>query len=196
MISLEYPPPITTRSARGHTIGNLDEQRTTTPLAHGCHKKQRKSSSTELVVSPLNPCPSARASAKTSAGDMLPQISPFHQVPHPAIPSQNCDNVVCKANKVEAYIKILPPLVRGRSLLKSRQGSSGARTAVFDRWSDRHYPTKAPAGGSDMPVQSVAQDQPGPVGQICPTSWLSLQSDSVRPTTGRTRLFEQPCSTG
>jgi hypothetical protein len=58
---------------------------------------------------------------------MLPQISPFHQVPHPAIPSQNCDNVVCKANKVEAYIKNIPPLVRGRSFLKSWQGLSALK---------------------------------------------------------------------
>jgi hypothetical protein len=65
---------------------------------------------------------------------------------------------------------------------------------VFDWWSDRHCLTKAPASGSDRPVWSVpgpvAQDQPGPVGQICQTSWLLLWSDSARPTTSWTRLFE------
>ncbi|PLW33118.1 hypothetical protein PCANC_23049 [Puccinia coronata f. sp. avenae] len=47
---------------------------------------------------------------------------------------------------------------------------------------------------SDQFLGLVAQDQPGPVGQICPTSWLSLRSDSLRPTTGRTRLFEHRSS--
>jgi hypothetical protein len=40
MISLEYAPPIFTRSARGHTTGIPDEQRTMTQLTHGCHKYQ------------------------------------------------------------------------------------------------------------------------------------------------------------
>ncbi|PLW15085.1 hypothetical protein PCASD_21522 [Puccinia coronata f. sp. avenae] len=74
---------------------------------------------------------------------------------------------------------------------------SGAQTAVFDQWSDRHCPTKAPAGGSDRHVRSVpgtgCTGPAGPVGQICPTSWLLLWSDSVRLTTGQTRLFEH-CS--
>ncbi|PLW13056.1 hypothetical protein PCANC_19335 [Puccinia coronata f. sp. avenae] len=54
-------------------------------------------------------------------------------------------------------------------------------------------PKHLPAGWtglSDQFLGPVAQDQPGPVGQICPTSWLLLWSDSARPTTGRTRLFE------
>ncbi|PLW50734.1 hypothetical protein PCASD_00661 [Puccinia coronata f. sp. avenae] len=57
-------------------------------------------------------------------------------------------------------------------------------------------PKHLPAGRTGLSNQflgPVAQDQPGPVGQICPTSWLLLWSDSVRPTTGRTRLFEH-CS--
>ncbi|PLW30391.1 hypothetical protein PCASD_21276 [Puccinia coronata f. sp. avenae] len=45
-------------------------------------------------------------------------------------------------------------------------------------------------GLSNQFLGPVAQDQPGPVGQICPTSWLLLRSDSARPTTGRTRLFK------
>ncbi|PLW36666.1 hypothetical protein PCASD_14144 [Puccinia coronata f. sp. avenae] len=58
-------------------------------------------------------------------------------------------------------------------------------------------PKHLPAGRtglSDQFLGPVAQDQPGPVGQICPTSWLSLRSDSVRPTTGQTRLFEHRSS--
>ncbi|PLW11953.1 hypothetical protein PCANC_24239 [Puccinia coronata f. sp. avenae] len=51
---------------------------------------------------------------------------------------------------------------------------SGARTAVFDWWSDRHCPTEAPAGGSDRPVQSVpGTGRTGPAG------------------TGRTNLSDQ-----
>ncbi|PLW18498.1 hypothetical protein PCANC_12273 [Puccinia coronata f. sp. avenae] len=54
-------------------------------------------------------------------------------------------------------------------------------------------PKHLPAGRtglSDQFLGPVAQDQPGPVGQICPTSWVLLRSDSARPTTGQTRLFE------
>ncbi|PLW11839.1 hypothetical protein PCASD_19092 [Puccinia coronata f. sp. avenae] len=67
--------------------------------------------------------------------------------------------------------------------------STGGRTGTV-------RPKHLPAGWtglSDQFLGPVAQDQPGPVGQICPTSWLSLWSDSVRPTTGQTRLFEH-CS--
>ncbi|PLW31973.1 hypothetical protein PCANC_21988 [Puccinia coronata f. sp. avenae] len=63
-------------------------------------------------------------------------------------------------------------------------------------WTGTVRPKHLPAGRtglSDQFLGPVAQDQPGPVGQICPTSWLSLRSDSVRPTTGRTRLFKH-CS--
>ncbi|PLW54752.1 hypothetical protein PCANC_03723 [Puccinia coronata f. sp. avenae] len=43
--------------------------------------------------------------------------------------------------------------------------SRGARTAVFERWLDRHCQTKAPAGGSDRPVQSVpGTGRTGPAG--------------------------------
>ncbi|PLW48686.1 hypothetical protein PCANC_15470 [Puccinia coronata f. sp. avenae] len=58
-------------------------------------------------------------------------------------------------------------------------------------------PKHLPAGRtglSDQFLGPVAQDQPGLVGQICPTSWLSLRSDSVRPNTGQTRLFEHRSS--
>ncbi|PLW05462.1 hypothetical protein PCASD_26216 [Puccinia coronata f. sp. avenae] len=67
--------------------------------------------------------------------------------------------------------------------------STGGRTGTV-------RPKHLPAGRTGLSNQflgPVAQDQLGPVGQICPTSWLSLRSDSVRPTTGRTRLFEH-CS--
>ncbi|PLW39219.1 hypothetical protein PCANC_12913 [Puccinia coronata f. sp. avenae] len=67
--------------------------------------------------------------------------------------------------------------------------STGGRTGTVR---PKHLPAGR-TGLSDQFLGPVAQDQPGPVGQICPTSWLSLRSDSVRPTTGRTRLFEH-CS--
>ncbi|PLW29450.1 hypothetical protein PCANC_27371 [Puccinia coronata f. sp. avenae] len=54
-------------------------------------------------------------------------------------------------------------------------------------------PKHLPAGQKGLSNQflgPVAQDQPGPVGQICPSSWLLLWSDSARQTTGHTRLFE------
>ncbi|PLW46693.1 hypothetical protein PCASD_03711 [Puccinia coronata f. sp. avenae] len=66
---------------------------------------------------------------------------------------------------------------------------TGGRTGTVR---PKHLPAGR-TGLSDQFLGPVAQDQPGPVGQICPTSWLSLRSDSVRPTTGRTRLFEH-CS--
>ncbi|PLW11871.1 hypothetical protein PCASD_21711 [Puccinia coronata f. sp. avenae] len=67
--------------------------------------------------------------------------------------------------------------------------STGGRTGTVR---PKHLPAGR-TGLSDQFLGPVAQDQPGPVGQICPTSWLSLWLDSVRPTTGRTRLFEH-CS--
>ncbi|PLW45771.1 hypothetical protein PCASD_04820 [Puccinia coronata f. sp. avenae] len=68
--------------------------------------------------------------------------------------------------------------------------STGGRTGTVR---PKHLPAGR-TGLSDQFLGRVAQDQPGPVGQICPTSWLSLRSDSVRPTTGRTRLFEHRSS--
>ncbi|PLW33901.1 hypothetical protein PCASD_13877 [Puccinia coronata f. sp. avenae] len=64
--------------------------------------------------------------------------------------------------------------------------STGGRTGTVR---PKHLPAGR-TGLSDQFLGPVAQDQPGPVGQICPTSWVSLRSDSARPTTGRTRLFE------
>ncbi|PLW35339.1 hypothetical protein PCANC_19854 [Puccinia coronata f. sp. avenae] len=67
---------------------------------------------------------------------------------------------------------------------------------LTDGWTGTVRPKHLPAGQtglSDQFLGPVAQDQPGPVGQICPTSWLSLWSDSARPTTGQTRQFER-CS--
>ncbi|PLW25502.1 hypothetical protein PCASD_25232 [Puccinia coronata f. sp. avenae] len=60
-------------------------------------------------------------------------------------------------------------------------------------WTGTVRPKHLPAGRtglSDQLLGPVGQDQLGPVGQICPTSWLLLRSDSARPTTGQTRLFE------
>ncbi|PLW35826.1 hypothetical protein PCANC_20989 [Puccinia coronata f. sp. avenae] len=68
--------------------------------------------------------------------------------------------------------------------------STGGRTGTVR---PKHLPAGR-TGLSDQFLGPVAQDQPGPIGQICPTSWLSLRSDSVRPTTGRTRLFEHRSS--
>ncbi|PLW09980.1 hypothetical protein PCASD_24647 [Puccinia coronata f. sp. avenae] len=76
-----------------------------------------------------------------------------------------------------------------RAVLK-QPCSTGGRTGTV-------RPKHLPAGRTGLSNQflgPVAQDQPGPVGQICPTSWLSLRSDSLRPTTGRTRLFEHRSS--
>ncbi|PLW06225.1 hypothetical protein PCASD_26031 [Puccinia coronata f. sp. avenae] len=64
--------------------------------------------------------------------------------------------------------------------------STGGRTGTVR---PKHLPPGR-TGLSDQFLGPVAQDQPGPVGQICPTSWLLLRSDSASPTTGRTRLFE------
>ncbi|PLW27688.1 hypothetical protein PCANC_24798 [Puccinia coronata f. sp. avenae] len=58
--------------------------------------------------------------------------------------------------------------------------STGGRTGTVR---PKHLPPGR-TGLSDQFLGPVAQDQPGPVGQICPTSWLLLRSDSARPTTG------------
>ncbi|PLW22514.1 hypothetical protein PCASD_20021 [Puccinia coronata f. sp. avenae] len=58
--------------------------------------------------------------------------------------------------------------------------STGGRTGTV---LPKHLPPGR-TGLSDQFLGPVAQDQPGPVGQICPTSWLLLRSDSARPTTG------------
>ncbi|PLW07385.1 hypothetical protein PCASD_26415 [Puccinia coronata f. sp. avenae] len=60
-------------------------------------------------------------------------------------------------------------------------------------WTGTVRPKHLPPGRtglSDQFLGPVAQDQPGPVGQICPTSWLLLRSDSARLTTDQTRLLE------
>ncbi|PLW54416.1 hypothetical protein PCANC_04734 [Puccinia coronata f. sp. avenae] len=65
-------------------------------------------------------------------------------------------------------------------------------------WTGTVRPKHLPAGRTGLSNQflgPVAQDQQGPVGQICPTSWLLLWSDSVRPTIGRTRLFKHRSNT-
>ncbi|PLW24558.1 hypothetical protein PCASD_09205 [Puccinia coronata f. sp. avenae] len=77
----------------------------------------------------------------------------------------------------KATINLLPCLI-------------GGRTGTVQ---PKHLP-EGRTGLSNQFLGPVAQDQPGPVGQICPTSWLLLWSDSVRPTTGQTRLFEHRSS--
>jgi hypothetical protein len=60
-------------------------------------------------------------------------------------------------------------------------------------WTGTVRPKHLPLGWTGLSNQflgTVAQDQPGPVGQICQTSWLLLRLDSARPTTSQTRLFE------
>ncbi|PLW54430.1 hypothetical protein PCANC_04786 [Puccinia coronata f. sp. avenae] len=82
--------------------------------------------------------------------------------------------------------------------------SSGARTAVFDRWSDRHCPTEAPAGGSDRPVRSVPGTGctgPAGTGRTNLSNQLALASVGQCPSDHRSNtavraLLEQPCSTG
>ncbi|PLW19834.1 hypothetical protein PCASD_17213 [Puccinia coronata f. sp. avenae] len=56
--------------------------------------------------------------------------------------------------------------------------STGGRTGTVR---PKHLPAGR-TGLSDQFLGPVAQDQPGPVGQICPTSWLLLRSDSARST--------------
>ncbi|PLW07324.1 hypothetical protein PCANC_26621 [Puccinia coronata f. sp. avenae] len=68
--------------------------------------------------------------------------------------------------------------------------STGGRTGTVR---PKHLPAGR-TGPSDQFLGPVAQDQPGPVGKICPTSWLLLWSDSVRPTTGQKRLFKHRSS--
>ncbi|PLW49523.1 hypothetical protein PCANC_08994 [Puccinia coronata f. sp. avenae] len=99
------------------------------------------------------------------------------------------------------------PALTGQTRQFERCSNSRVRPvvgqALFNRWSDRHCstggqtgtvrPKHLPAGQTGLSNQflgPVAQHQPGPVGQSCPTSWLSLQLDSALTTTGRTRLFE------
>ncbi|PLW46271.1 hypothetical protein PCASD_03737 [Puccinia coronata f. sp. avenae] len=82
--------------------------------------------------------------------------------------------------------------------------SSGARTAVFDRWSDRHCPTKAPAGGSDRPVQSVpgtGRTGPAGTGRTNLSDQLALALVGQCPSNQRSNTavrapLELPCSTG
>ncbi|PLW58433.1 hypothetical protein PCANC_00607 [Puccinia coronata f. sp. avenae] len=76
-----------------------------------------------------------------------------------------------------------------RAVLEQPCSTSGRTGTVRPK----HLPAGR-TGLSDQFLGPVAQDQPGPIGQICLTSWLSLRSDSVRPTTGRTRLFEHRSS--
>ncbi|PLW09926.1 hypothetical protein PCANC_23803 [Puccinia coronata f. sp. avenae] len=82
--------------------------------------------------------------------------------------------------------------------------SSGAQTAVFDRWSDRHCPTEAPAGGSDRPVRSVPGTGctgPARTGRTNLSDQLALASVGQCPSDHRSNTavrapLEQPCSTG
>ncbi|PLW13510.1 hypothetical protein PCASD_23942 [Puccinia coronata f. sp. avenae] len=81
---------------------------------------------------------------------------------------------------------------------------SGARTAVFDRWSDRHCLTKAPAGGSDRPVRSVpgtGRTGPAGTGRTNLSDQLALASVGQCPFDHRSNTAAQaplklPCLTG
>ncbi|PLW24155.1 hypothetical protein PCANC_28440 [Puccinia coronata f. sp. avenae] len=91
--------------------------------------------------------------------------------------------------------------------------STGGRTgtvrpvvgqALFDRWSDRHCPTKAPAARSDRPVQSVPGTGctgPAGTGQTNLSDQLALASVGQCPSDHRSNtavraLLKLPCSTG
>ncbi|PLW22853.1 hypothetical protein PCANC_28686 [Puccinia coronata f. sp. avenae] len=98
------------------------------------------------------------------------------------------------------------PKLGGVKYTKStiRNHLSGARTAVFDRWSDRHCPTKAPAAVLDRPVRSVpGTGRTGPAGtgrtnlsdQLALASVGQCPSDHGSNTAVRAPL-ELPCSTG
>ncbi|PLW10922.1 hypothetical protein PCASD_26722 [Puccinia coronata f. sp. avenae] len=84
------------------------------------------------------------------------------------------------------------------------ESSSGARTAVFNRWSDRHCPTKAPAAGSDRPVRSVPGTGctgPAGTGRTNLSDPLALASVGQCPSDHRSNTavrapLELPCSTG
>ncbi|PLW52326.1 hypothetical protein PCASD_00212 [Puccinia coronata f. sp. avenae] len=84
----------------------------------------------------------------------------------------------------------LVPAHRAVRAVLEQPCSTGGRTGTVQ---PKHL-LAGRTGLSDQFLGPVAQDQPGPVGQICPTSWLLLWSDSVRPTTGQTRLFEHRLS--
>ncbi|PLW31077.1 hypothetical protein PCASD_13524 [Puccinia coronata f. sp. avenae] len=76
--------------------------------------------------------------------------------------------------------------------------------AVFNRWSDRHCPTEAPAGGSDRPVRSVPGTGctgPAGTGRTNLSDQLALASVGQCPSEHRSNTavrapLEQPCSTG
>ncbi|PLW48610.1 hypothetical protein PCASD_03438 [Puccinia coronata f. sp. avenae] len=68
------------------------------------------------------------------------------------------------------------------------------RTRQFERCSNSRVQPVFGQALSDR--RTCRRDQPGPVGQICPTSWLLLWSDSARPTTGQTVPVRPPVEHG
>ncbi|PLW57748.1 hypothetical protein PCANC_01424 [Puccinia coronata f. sp. avenae] len=82
--------------------------------------------------------------------------------------------------------------------------SSGARTAVFDRWSDRHCLTEATAAGLDRPVRSVpgtGRTGPAGTGRTNLSDQLALASvgqclSDHRSNTAVRALLELLCLTG
>jgi hypothetical protein len=103
----------------------------------------------------------------------------------------NCWNVSLKVFKTELILSNFSTAGINRSntavqAVLEQPCLTGGRTGTVR---PKHLPPGR-TGLSDQFLGPVAQDQPGPVGQICPTSWLLLWSDSARPTTGQTRLFE------
>ncbi|PLW09469.1 hypothetical protein PCANC_21503 [Puccinia coronata f. sp. avenae] len=119
--------------------------------------------------------------------------------------TQSCDQAGTAASSGRALSWEIVPLCIPRPISRLHLGTAGinrSNTAVravlkqpcltggrTGTVRPKHLPPGR-TGLSDQFLGPVTQDQPGPVGQICPTSWLLLWSDSARPTTSRTRLFE------
>ncbi|PLW48813.1 hypothetical protein PCANC_13711 [Puccinia coronata f. sp. avenae] len=100
-----------------------------------------------------------------------------------------------------------PRCLRGSNRTAGINRSNTAVQAVLEqpcltgRRTGTVRPKHLPAGRtglSDQFLGPVTQDQPGPVGQICPTSWLSLRSclSDHRSNTAVQAPLELPCSTG
>ncbi|PLW27818.1 hypothetical protein PCASD_20432 [Puccinia coronata f. sp. avenae] len=88
----------------------------------------------------------------------LSVVIPFGGLP----PSMLCLSVVMRPSNGDAF-----RIISSNSILSS------AQTAMFDRWLDRHCPTKAPSGKSDRPVQAVpGTSRTGPAG----TGWTNLSN--------------------
>ncbi|PLW44134.1 hypothetical protein PCASD_09578 [Puccinia coronata f. sp. avenae] len=141
------------------------------PLAYSLVSNLAEDISPAPILQPL-PLPSTTSPTKPA----LCYYYPFIQ----QLPTTTLDSCTAGINRSNTAV---------RAVLE-QPCSTGGRTGTVR---PKHLPAGR-TGLSDQFLGPVAQDQPGPVGQICPTSWLSLRSDSVRPTTGQTRLFEHRSS--